>query len=153
MQPGVPGIRSAAALLTVLVQIGSENRLALLEENELIFRYRIDASHSQGPVRSREARPQGCRFSRHMECGPVRQIRNPAYRRFLNPLSYLHRNPVATPSVRQFLPAVSVPILDIHSKGFIQFHGRLELAFFLHPSTAATTVGLPMAYNSIGSSR
>ncbi|MEM5300112.1 DDE-type integrase/transposase/recombinase [Burkholderia sp. JPY481] len=32
---------------------------------------RVDASHSQGAVRSRKARPQAGRCARRMECGPV----------------------------------------------------------------------------------
>lgn len=53
----------------------------------------IELTHriSQGPVRSREARPQGCRCARHMECCPVQSIRYPAYRKLLNRLTYLHQ--------------------------------------------------------------
>jgi transposase-like protein len=50
------------------------------------FRHRVDASHSQGSVRSREARPRGCHHARRIGCCPVNSIRRPLYHKLLNSL-------------------------------------------------------------------
>lgn len=63
---------------------------AVQERRDHNFRYRIDASHSQGPVRSHGSRPQEGYRARRMECSPVRSIRYPSDRKRLNLLSYLH---------------------------------------------------------------
>jgi hypothetical protein len=61
---GLPGVAGAPASVPRL---------------EHDFRHRVDASYSQGSVRSHEARPQGCRCARRMECCPVLSIRYPTH--------------------------------------------------------------------------
>jgi len=80
------------------IQNECDARLQTVQERrDLDFRHQVDASHSQRQVRSRGARPQGCRGSRRMECGPVRSIKYPSYMKLLNRLTDLHRNRLHMP--------------------------------------------------------
>ncbi|MDR3097311.1 MAG: hypothetical protein LBV73_09575, partial [Paraburkholderia sp.] len=72
-----------------LVEMMAERGLSRAHTN------RIDASHSQGPVRSLGDRTQGGHCARRMECGPVHSISYPSYRQLLDLLSYFHQNHLA----------------------------------------------------------
>jgi hypothetical protein len=58
------------------------------------FRHRVDASHSQGAVQSRDARPQRHHYADRLECGPVGSISHPIKINFLDYFRYLHQSRV-----------------------------------------------------------
>ena len=61
------------------------------ERRDRDFMHRVD-ERIRNDCSSREARAQGYRGARRMECGCLRPIRHHAYRKPLNRLTYLHQS-------------------------------------------------------------